>query len=160
MEAVAVKGVVDLVGGLNKVNKLSGPSVPKQFHSGSIQDVSKFNKLMNAPSQSQNVSKLSDLGEGTTKIGGGASVSSQAFPAQQAPGDTILKGIQKMRVHYQGEVNDIQHTITSAKSPGGLGPTEMIVLNASLMKMQLFTTGVTSVQSNIKGTLQQLMSAQ
>ncbi len=160
MVVAAAKGVVDLAGSLNKVNKLSGPSVPKQFHSGSIQDVSKFNKLMNAPSQSQNVSKLSDLGGGTMKIGGGTSVSSQAFPAQQTPGDTILKGIQKMRAQYQGEVGDIQHTIASAKSSGGLGPTEMIGLNASLMKMQLFTTGITSVESNVKGTMQQLMSAQ
>ena len=47
-----------------------------------------------------------------------------------------------------------------AKSSGGLDPTDMIGLNASLLKMQTFTTGVTSLESNFKGTMQQLMSAQ
>lgn len=159
---VAAKGVVDLAGSLSKINKISEPIVPKQFNSGSAVDVQKFNQLMNAPGKTQSVSKVSELGSSDPmRIGGGTSLSSQSFPVQNTPGDVILNGIKKMRADYQGEIDDIQKTIKEAKaSRGGLDPTDMISLNTSLLQMQTFTTGITSVESNFKGTMQQLMSAQ
>lgn len=155
------KGVVDLAGSINKANKIQEPITPKQFNSGSAKDVAKFNQLMGQPQGTQNISRLSELGKSGQMRIGGSQLSPQTYPTRTAPGDMILNGIQKMRSNYKGQVSEIMDTVKSAKSKtGGLDPTEMVKVNYAMMTMQTWTGEITSIESNLKGTMQQLMSAQ
>lgn len=156
---VAGKHAVDLVGGLDKANKLSESGIPKQFHTGSAENVAKFNQAMQTDPQANKASKISEL-KPTDKTATVGNYGAQAHAAVPTKGNMILDSFHQLRAEYQGSLSSIKASLHQAESSKGFNMPDMIGAQYGIMQISAMEGYVTGAISNLKGTAQQLLSAQ